>query len=134
MPAGEAPEEAASKPLRQFYGRLLAVLRLPVAHRGQWQLLECASAWEGNGSNDDFICFSWQGSDGVRLLVTVNYAAHPGQCYVRLPFADLSEQSWMLRDLLSDAQYQRDGSDLRSRGLYLDIGPWQYHVFEMQPA
>jgi glycosidase len=131
---GRAPEEAVNESLQQFYARLLAVLRLPVTHFGQWQLLECVSAWEGNGSNDDFISFSWQSDDGIRLLVTVNYAAHPSQCYVHLPFRDLGGKSWMLRDLLRDAHYQRDGGDLQSRGLYLDVGPWQYHVFEIQPA
>ena len=28
------------------------------------------------------------------------------------------------------ASYDRDGSDLLSRGLYLDMPPWSYHVFE----
>jgi hypothetical protein len=37
----------------------------------------------------------------------------------------------MLKDLLGDAQYDRDGSELQSRGLYLDIGPWSYHVFRL---
>jgi hypothetical protein len=36
-----------------------------------------------------------------------------------------------LEDLLGDAQYDRDGSELQSRGLYLDIGPWSYHVFRL---
>ena len=29
------------------------------------------------------------------------------------------------------ASYDRDGSDLASRGLYLDLPPWGYHVFEV---
>jgi hypothetical protein len=31
---------------------------------------------------------------------------------------------------MSPARYDRDGSDLASRGLYLDMPPWGYHVFE----
>ena len=34
--------------LRQFYDRLLAVLRRPVVRDGRWQLLECVPAWDGN--------------------------------------------------------------------------------------
>lgn len=30
-----------------------------------------------------------------------------------------------------EAQYERNGDELESRGLYLDLSPWQYHVFEM---
>ncbi len=130
---GRAPDEAVDVSLRQFYAQLLGVLQLPLVHRGQWQLLACAPAWEGNGSHDDFICFSWQ-DDDARLLVAVNYAGHPSQCYLRMPFPDLGGRSWTLRDLLGEAQYQRDGGELQSRGLYLDLGPWKYHTFEMRPA
>ena len=31
-----------------------------------------------------------------------------------------------------DARYERSGSDLESHGLYLDMGPWGYHVFMLQ--
>jgi len=28
-------------------------------------------------------------------------------------------------------EYERDGNDLASRGLYLDLPPWGYHVFTL---
>jgi len=61
----------------------------------------------------------------------VNFASNPSQCYVRLPFSDLGGRQWALRDLLGDARYERDGNDLQARGLYLDVGQWQYHAFEL---
>ena len=61
----------------------------------------------------------------------MNYASHQSQCYLRLPFAGLAGERWRLRDLLGTAQYDRDGDDLQSRGLYLDVPPWQCHAFEM---
>ena len=118
--------------LEQFYAHLLDVLRHPVVRGGQWQLLDCAPAWEGNGSSDAFIVFGWQNSGGECLLVTVNYAPHQSQCYVHLPSPDLGGKQWRLGDLLSAASYDRDGNELQSRGLYLDLAPWQYHVFEMK--
>jgi hypothetical protein len=36
-----------------------------------------------------------------------------------------------LKDLTSPAGYDRDGKDLASRGLYLDLPPWGYHVFAL---
>jgi hypothetical protein len=27
--------------------------------------------------------------------------------------------------------YMRDGGEMNSRGLYLDLPPWGYHVFEL---
>ena len=32
----------------------------------------------------------------------------------------------------SKVTYDRDGSELASRGLYVDLPPWGYHVFELQ--
>jgi hypothetical protein len=68
---------------------------------------------------------------GARLLVAVNYAGHPSQCFVRLPFSDLGGRQWRLRDLLGDARYERDGNELESRGLYMDVPAWQAHAFQM---
>jgi hypothetical protein len=128
---GRAPEEAVNESLRQFYTRLLDVLQRPAVRDGDWRLLECAPAWDGNGSNDAFVAFAWQGGDGARLLVAVNYTAHQSQCRVRGLFGNLSGRTWQLRDLLSDAVYDRDGNDLAAHGLYLDVAPWQCHVFEL---
>ena len=129
-----APSEPTDETLHHFYDQLLDVLRRPVVRDGRWQLVECVPAWEGNWSCDDFIAYAWQDADGERLIVTVNYAPHQSQCYVRLPFPDLGGRLWRLHDLLGDARYDRDGNDLQSRGLYLDVAPWHYHVFEMRGA
>jgi len=128
-----APAERVEQALQLFYQRLLDVLRNPVLRDGNWQLLESAPAWDGNWSSDCFVAFAWQAADGQRLLVTVNYAPHQSQCYLRLPFPDFSSRRWNLKDLMSDATYERDGDGLMSPGLYLDVGPWRYHVFELKP-
>jgi hypothetical protein len=128
---GRAPEEPTDSRLQQFYERLLEVLRDPAVREGRWQLLECRAAWEGNWTWDCFLAFAWQGPDEDRLLVTVNYAPNQSQCYVRLPFTDLGNGQWRLRDLLGDATYDRDGRDLEERGLYVDAPPWQACVFSV---
>jgi hypothetical protein len=65
------------------------------------------------------------------MLVTVNYAPNQGQCYVRLPFGELTGSSLRLRDRTSDAAYDRSGDDLLARGLYLDLPAWGVHVFDV---
>jgi hypothetical protein len=129
-----APEEEVNQPLGQFYERLLQVLRRPILRTGQWRLLECVPAWQGNGSFDAFIAFAWQESGSTPLLTVVNYASHASQCYLHLPFPDIGTRRWRLRDLLGNVQYDRAGEDLQAHGLYLDMTPWQYHVFEMGPV
>jgi hypothetical protein len=126
-----APYEPVNTSLKQFYERLLDALRRPAVRQGRWQLIESVPAWDGNNTSDAFIAFAWENEAGERVIACINYAAHPSQCYVRLPFTDFGGRKWKLRDLLGNAQYERDGNDLQSRGLYLDVAPWQYHVFEM---
>jgi len=124
------PSEPHDDTLADFYDRLLAVLRQPVVHRGQWQLLECTPAWKGNWSSNNFICFAWQGAENDEwMLVAVNYAPDWGQCYVRVPFEDINDSAWRLRDQIGNAVYDRDGSELLAKGLYLDVPPWQAHIF-----
>jgi hypothetical protein len=129
-----APLEPRDDALQQFYDRLLSVLRQAPVRDGQWQLLECVPAWDGNWTSDGFLAFAWQGADTVRLIVTVNYAANQGQCYVRLPFADLAGRSVRFKDLMGPASYDRAGSDVGTAGLYLDLPPWGYHVFDVRFA
>ncbi len=124
-----APSEAVDENLKQFYERLLAVLRHDAVRNGIWRQFECAPAWDGNGSWDNFIACEWQGTDGQRLLVAVNYSSSQSQCYVRLPNYDLKPGTWRLKDQMGELAYERDGTDLIERGLYLDLPAWHYHVF-----
>jgi alpha amylase-like protein len=126
-----APFEPTDRALQQFYERLLAVLQQPVVRDGQWRLLECAPAWDGNWTSDCFIAWSWEGQDGQRRLIVVNYAGHQSQCYVRLPLPDLAGRTVSFKDLMGPASYDRNGSDLASGGLYLDLPAWGYHVFDL---
>ncbi|MGD0291305.1 MAG: alpha-amylase family glycosyl hydrolase [Candidatus Binataceae bacterium] len=125
------PAEPLDQQLEQFYDRLCSVLRQPVVREGQWQLLECIPAWEGNWTWDCFLAFAWQGRDGERLLVTVNYAPNQSQRYVRLPFTDLCNRLWRLEDLIGEEAYDRQGDDLQARGLYLDVPSWGAAVFSL---
>ena len=100
----------------------------------RWQLLECVPAWEGNWTWDCFLVFAWQGPEGERLLAAVNYAPNRSQCHVRLPFTDLGGRLWRLEDQMDAAVYDREGYNLQSSGLYLDMAPWQASVFTLMPG
>ena len=67
--------------MQAFYKRLLKCINSAALRDGAWQLLECASVAKGNESWDGFIAWAWQGRDGERLLVVVNYAPLQAQCY-----------------------------------------------------
>ena len=123
------PEEPVAPALKDFYQKLLACPERPAVRDGRWQPLEVSPAWEGNPTWDRFLAFNWEGEVHQRLLNTVNYGPTQGQCYVSLPFVDLFGNKVKLQDLMSEACYERDGQNLRERGLYLDLPPWGFHMF-----
>jgi glycosidase len=126
-----APQEPVDARMHAYYENLITVLRQPVFRDGTWTLLEREAAWEGNWTSDCFIAWSWQRDDGERRLVVVNYAGNQSQCYVRIPFADLAGRTVRLTDMMGPPSFDRDGNELVSGGLYLDLPAWSYHVSEM---
>lgn len=129
---GRAPEEPVNQQIEQFYNKLLAVLRKPALRDGDWRLLACHPAWEGNWTWDCLIAFAWQGRAGERFIVGVNYGANQSQCYVQLPFSDLAGGKWRFEDQTGGESYDRDGNDLRAHGFYLDVQPWHYGIYSLK--
>jgi glycosidase len=124
-----APFESIDPAVRAFYDRLLVRLRDSLIREGDWQLLDCVPAWDGNWTSDCFVLFMWTGDEGARWLVAVNYAEHQSQCYVRMPLPGPGVQTVRFTDLMGPAVFERDRADLEGRGLYLDMPGWGYHVF-----
>jgi glycosidase len=122
------PEDAA---IAAFYGRLLDCLKRPEVRNGRWRLRTCRTAWNENSTWNRFVASTWDDQDR-RLLVCVNYGPTQGQCYVDLPGDEWQGRSWRLRDLLSETQFVRDGDDLASQGLFLDMPPWGGQVLEVR--
>lgn len=127
-----APAEPLDAGIQDFYDHLLDILRQPALRSGVWQRLEPRPGWEGNESWDAFVAHAWQGADGRRIVVAVNFAPHESQCYLRLPFPECADGTVRLRDLLGAACYDREGHALLEHGLYLAMHPWHYHVFSVE--
>lgn len=128
---GRLPNEPIDQDLQAFYDRLLTLLRQPVFRDGQWQLLECTPAWDGNWTNDCFIAFLWRLEGQPPTIVAVNYASNQSQCHVHLPLPDMAGKDWCLRDQFSGQCYHWNGNDLAATGLYVDQAPWQAAVFSI---
>ena len=106
------PQEPTNPELAEFYGRLLAVMRLPAVQQGEWQLLKA--------QDNATIAFAWQ--RGVeRVIVVVNYGGAATQCAYQLP----GTSTVSLVDGLSDLRMECAGE------LRLELSPWQSHAFNV---
>jgi len=125
------PKETVDAGIQEFYTSLLSVLKQPMFRTSRWQLLECTPAWEENNTWESFIAFAWEGEERELVLVVINYAPHDGQCYLQLPKMEKGFGHWELKDIMNSVAYSRDSHDLLTKGLYLGMKPWQYHVFKV---
>ena len=127
---GRRPEESVNKELQEFYRKLLAAIDNPVLHDGQWTLCE-RTGWPDNTSFENVVAWTWN-KDGDFYLIVVNLSDCSAQSNIRVGWDDLRGQQWHLVDLLSDATYERDGDEMLSPGLYVDLGPWRYHFLKFR--
>jgi hypothetical protein len=105
-----------------------------VLRDGHWQLLETVPAWEGNPTHDGYVVAGWSVEDGAPLgwLVAVNVSDVQAQARVRLEHLLPEAEVLVLTDRMHPGtEYDRDVADIAAHGLFLDLGPHGYNVFEV---
>jgi hypothetical protein len=127
---GRRPAEAVDNALHTFYEKLLAAINAPIFRDGEWKLCE-RSGWPDNQSCQNLVAWSWV-KDDDRRLVAVNLSDSTLQARVKIPWEELRGESWHLTDVLSDAKYDRDGNEIATSGLYIELQPWSYCLFQCQ--
>jgi len=126
------PFERVNQDLLAFYARLLDAIDRPVFRRGRWWL--CGqSGWPDNGSCRNIVSWCWGNAREI-CLVVVNLSGDRSQSRVHISGVDLAGRTLMMKDLVSGDVYERSGSETAEVGLYVDLGPWAFHVllFDVQ--
>jgi hypothetical protein len=129
MHLGRRPEESVDSAIQAFYDRLLTCLKRTELRDGDWQLLECKPAWDGNPTWSSYVSFLWKGPNDQVLLGVVNLGATQGQCRIELPFE--AGKKVGLFDLMGPSYYERDGRELATNGLFIDLSQWGYNLFQL---
>jgi hypothetical protein len=126
------PAEPVDQDLAAFYGRLLHVINRDVFRNGEWCLCE-RSGWPDNSSCLNILAWCWV-KDDERYLIIINFKQDAAQARVQVPWDALRGKQWRLNDLLSGQTYDRSGDEMRDAGLYVDLEPWQCHLFQLRAA
>jgi hypothetical protein len=122
------PDEPLDRDLCGFYQQLLELTNRPVFREGRWHLCE-RTGWPDNTSFRNLLAWSWL-ADDERYVIVVNLSEYRAQARVQVPWADAGRGTWRLIDGFSRATHDRDAGELVSPGLYVDLGPWNYHFFK----
>jgi hypothetical protein len=125
---GRRPEEQDHAELQVFYRRLLKSVDSPIFRSGRWSLCE-RTGWPDNPSYQNIVAWTWA-KDDQRRLVIVNLSDRAAQAQVHVPWDGVQFATWVLSDAFSGARYDREGAEIHRHGLYVDLGPWRFHLFE----
>jgi hypothetical protein len=125
------PHEPADPVISDAYRRLLHFTKGSVTRYGDWILLETKSAWEKNETHHAILAWLW-GEGQHWKLVVINYSLIRAQAFVCLPEFLNRKFFIQFRDALADKTYDRTGQELSEKGLYVDLGPWQAHLFDFK--
>ena len=126
------PDEVPDADLANWYHALLAAVAGHRVRAGAWRLLEPAG-WPDNQSCRNLAAWSWAGYHGDdRHVVVVNLSGQPAQARIRLDAPDLPGRGWRLTDILTQSVFERDGDELAGPGLFVALGPWQFHLLALQ--
>jgi len=130
---GRSPVETAQPEIEALYQQLLRALPTTAVGKGTGRLLTPRAAWPGNPTAANFVVVQWQKSPPDFDLVVANLAPHRSQCYAPLAIETLARHNWSMKDLLGPEEYKRDGEDLQTQGLYLDVPAHAGQVFHFEP-
>lgn len=126
---GRRPAEPVDHDLGAFYERLLKGVNRDVFRNGEWRLSE-RSGWPDNQSCQNLLSWCWVKGD-EHYLIVINFQQEATQARVHVPWDELRGKACRLTDVLSGETYDRNGSEMRDAGLYVDLGPWKYNLFEV---
>jgi hypothetical protein len=124
------PDEPVQPALRDFYLRLLKTVNRDAFRNGRWRLCE-RSGWPDNSSFQNLAAWCWTG-EKERYLIVVNLSDTSSQALIKVPWEDLRGKTCWLADALSVETYDRNGSDMLSPGLFVDLKGWAAHCFQVQ--
>jgi hypothetical protein len=125
--------ESEQADIFEFYGGILKVLQQTAVGAGQATLLRPREAWSGNPTHLNFVAVQWRSKADSFEVVLVNLAPHDGQCYLDLQGDDIGDSGWLMSDLLGPQVFEREGSDLKKSGLYLDVPAHGAQILQFVP-
>ena len=114
--------------IQEAYDRILEFTKQIKSHDYQWALLST--------SNSNILAWKWYNPNSSKsCLVVVNYSSFQSQGNIFLPLhSEFSNiEQFDLYDILNEKKYSRKGADLTEYGLFVDLQPFQNHLFIVDP-
>lgn len=124
---GREPKEEINKDIQSFYNKLLSITKNDIFKKSEFALLTPTQAWNDNDSHKNILAWLWHYKDDYRLVV-VNYSDITSVCKIVFD-PQLPSEEITFDDLLNDKEYLRFNDEIKKNGLYIQLGPFESHIF-----
>ncbi|MEW5841985.1 MAG: alpha-amylase family glycosyl hydrolase [Bacteroidota bacterium] len=124
---GREPDDPPLNGMKNFYDKLLSITSNEILKRGKWTLLSQESSYNNNKSFVNLLAWMWTFREEKRIVV-VNYSDVVSTCRLKLDVRGYSEE-FVITDLLNDQSYTRSAEEVYHHGLYIELKPFQAHIF-----
>lgn len=127
-------QEQVDNEIETFYNKLLGFTNQEVFQQGSWFRLRISKAWEGNNSWENLLAWQWRAKKQEQSnLVVVNYSAvrSQGRVFPVLNKIANCVNYLVFEDILNGETYERNRIETSQYGLYVDLEPYQCHLFNL---
>src|SRR5262249_6351758 len=114
-----------------IYEKVLRITNGPVFHEGVCTQLDPQPT--GDGSHGNIIAYTWR-SKAQNWLIIVNLSSGTSTGRIFLPAELLGSSQLQLRDHLNEQNYLRDIDEIKQKGLFVLLGEYGAHMFEVSAA
>lgn len=125
---GRLPTENTNDEIHKFYEILLDILPTKDFNDAKWNICDIDSINDNTYLN--VISYNWSLNGQMRLIV-VNYSMKRVKAHIKIKNFDYGFQDWKFKDLLKHKNYIYNGKDLNKNGIYIELDPWDSHIFEI---
>ncbi len=117
--------------ITKFYENLLKAAHGREFEIAKWSLCRVDQISGENHSNINLIAYLWRVNEQYQLNV-VNFSPYRSQGHVRIDGIEYGNNEWNFNDLLAQKTYTYTGEHLSTFGLYIDLLPWNGHIFDIK--
>ncbi len=123
------PQDEDNTKLAIFYRKVGGIINKIFS--SNYQKLEVNIAgWDDNSSYLNLICLAWQNNESTYIIV-INYSDSQSQGKIFFTQKDGVDKLCFF-DLVTNKEYSYDSNKIKNEGLFVDLLPWQFHIFEIK--
>ncbi len=127
---GRRPQEPVDTEIFNFYQNMLMQTSGDVFRNGAWQMCDIYG-WPDNNSCRNILAWSWR-KDNNHYLIILNFSDSSSQAMVKVVWPELYGKMVRLSDPIAGVNYDRLGSEMADKGLYVMLDPWKCHFFKIE--